>query len=68
LTAVDIVNFHALDPAPDRFRGRKLHHHTALVTLMRTTQEENARLANWPQDLRLARPGGALAAARRLGH
>lgn len=38
--ALDMVNFHALETVPDKFRSRNLHRHTSQVTLMRTTPEE----------------------------
>jgi uncharacterized protein (UPF0261 family) len=45
--ALDMVNFGPLDSVPERYRGRKLHVHNAQVTLMRTTVEENVRMAEW---------------------
>jgi uncharacterized protein (UPF0261 family) len=42
--ATDMVNFHAPETVPERFRGRKFYQHNANVTLMRTTAEENGRL------------------------
>jgi uncharacterized protein (UPF0261 family) len=42
--ALDMVNFHAPETIPERFKGRKFHRHNASVTLMRTTPEENAKL------------------------
>jgi uncharacterized protein (UPF0261 family)/ABC-type branched-subunit amino acid transport system ATPase component len=45
--ALDMVNFHALEAVPDRFRTRKLHVHNANVTLMRTTAAENAEIGRW---------------------
>lgn len=42
--ALDMVNFHAPETIPERYRQRKFHRHNANVTLMRTTPEENARL------------------------
>jgi uncharacterized protein (UPF0261 family)/ABC-type branched-subunit amino acid transport system ATPase component len=45
--ALDMVNFHALETVPDRFRTRKLHVHNANVTLMRTTAAENAEIGRW---------------------
>lgn len=53
--AVDMVNFHAPESVPERFRGRTFYRHNANVTLMRTSVEENARIGS---DL-----GGKLAAA-----
>ncbi len=38
--ALDMVNFHAWDTVPERFRGRRLYRHNPNVTLMRTTAEE----------------------------
>jgi uncharacterized protein (UPF0261 family) len=38
--ALDMVNFHAVDTVPDRFRQRNLYKHNPTVTLMRTTPEE----------------------------
>jgi uncharacterized protein (UPF0261 family) len=45
--ALDMVNFGAMDSVPAEFRGRKLHVHNPQVTLMRTTVEENRRVARW---------------------
>lgn len=45
--AVDMVNFGAKATVPERFRDRRLHVHNAQVTLMRTTPEENIRIATW---------------------
>lgn len=42
--AVDMVNFYAPDSVPARYKGRKLYSHNPVVTLMRTTSEENARI------------------------
>lgn len=42
--ALDMVNFGSPDTVPERFQGRRFHHHNANVTLMRTTPEENDRL------------------------
>ena len=50
LGAVDMVNFGAIETVPDKFRDRKLHVHNAQVTLMRTTPEENRRIAIWIAD------------------
>lgn len=38
--ALDMVNFHAMESVPEKFRARKLHRHTSQVTLMRTTAGE----------------------------
>jgi uncharacterized protein (UPF0261 family)/ABC-type branched-subunit amino acid transport system ATPase component len=45
--ALDMVNFHAMDTVPSRFRGRKLHVHNPNVTLMRTTPEENEAIGRF---------------------
>ncbi|MBI1899644.1 MAG: Tm-1-like ATP-binding domain-containing protein [Planctomycetia bacterium] len=42
--ALDMVNFHAPETVPERFRHRLFYRHNPTVTLMRTTAEENARL------------------------
>jgi uncharacterized protein (UPF0261 family) len=44
LGALDMVNFGPLDTVPNKFRGRNLYQHNAMVTLMRTTQPENVEL------------------------
>ncbi len=48
--ALDMVNFGAMDTVPERFRGRNLYVHNPQVTLMRTTPEENVRMAEWIAD------------------
>ena len=45
--ALDMVNFHAMDTVPARFRGRNLYRHNPQVTLMRTTPEENTAIGRW---------------------
>jgi uncharacterized protein (UPF0261 family) len=42
--ALDMVNFHAPDTVPARFRGRKLVRHNPNVTLMRTSADECAEI------------------------
>jgi len=42
--ALDMVNFYAPDSVPAKYRGRKFYSHNPVVTLMRTTPEENARI------------------------
>ena len=44
LGALDMVNFGARDTIPSKYAERKLYPHNPLVTLMRTTREENAEL------------------------
>ena len=45
--ALDMVNFGPLASVPERYKTRKLHVHNPQVTLMRTTPEENVRVAEW---------------------
>lgn len=45
--AMDMVNFGAANTVPDRYKGRKFHKHNELVTLMRTTIEENDLCGKW---------------------
>ncbi len=47
LGALDMVNFGVKETVPDKFKTRTLHVHNAQVTLMRTTVEENRRIARW---------------------
>jgi uncharacterized protein (UPF0261 family) len=42
--ALDMVNFGARDSVPAQFEERNLYVHNPVVTLMRTTKEENAEL------------------------
>jgi uncharacterized protein (UPF0261 family) len=42
--ALDMVNFGARDTVPPQFEERNLYVHNPVVTLMRTTKEENAEL------------------------
>jgi uncharacterized protein (UPF0261 family) len=42
--ALDMVNFGAPETVPARYKDRKFYRHNPLVTLMRTTPEENAEL------------------------
>ena len=44
LGALDMVNFGPMNTVPDTFRRRKLYNHNEALTLMRTTEEENAEL------------------------
>lgn len=39
-----MVNFGPYDTVPEKFAGRNLYKHNPMVTLMRTTEEENARI------------------------
>ena len=45
LGALDMVNFAGKDTVPPQFQQRQLHVHNAQVTLMRTTPDENRRIA-----------------------
>ena len=45
--ALDMVNFGAMETVPPHHRERKLYPHNPQITLMRTTVEENIRLARW---------------------
>jgi len=42
--ALDMVNFGPRETVPPKFKDRKFYQHTEMVTLMRTTEEENAAL------------------------
>jgi uncharacterized protein (UPF0261 family) len=42
--ATDMVNFYAPETVPAQFKGRKFYPHNPVVTLMRTTPEENTRI------------------------
>ncbi len=44
LGALDMVNFGARDSVPAKYSQRHFYQHNPLVTLMRTTREENAEL------------------------
>jgi uncharacterized protein (UPF0261 family) len=45
--ALDMVNFGPPETVPERYRGRVFYQHNPQVTLMRTTLEENIRMAVW---------------------
>jgi len=47
LGAVDMVNFGSLETVPALFRNRNLHVHNSQVTLMRTSPDENRKIARW---------------------
>jgi uncharacterized protein (UPF0261 family) len=42
--ALDMVNFYAPETVPAQYKGRKFYPHNPVVTLMRTTAEESARI------------------------
>lgn len=44
--ALDMVNFGPIDSVPERFSDRRLYKHNPTVTLMRTTIQENVKIAN----------------------
>jgi uncharacterized protein (UPF0261 family)/ABC-type branched-subunit amino acid transport system ATPase component len=48
--ALDMVNFHAMDTVPEKFRSRNLYVHNPNVTLMRTTVAENEAMGRWIGD------------------
>ena len=69
--ALDMVNFHAPDTVPAKFKDRQFYRHNANVTLMRTTPEENAQIgAEIAREARGGEGAGrrAAAGARRVGH
>ena len=45
--ALDMVNFGARDTVPEKFKDRKFVIHNPMVTLMRTTLEENRKFGEW---------------------
>ena len=45
--ALEIINFGAPNTIPERYRGRKIHHHNPQVTLVRATAEESAKIGKW---------------------
>lgn len=44
---VDMVRFGPMATVPERFRGRQLHAHTDMVTLMRTNPEDNDNIGRF---------------------
>jgi uncharacterized protein (UPF0261 family)/ABC-type branched-subunit amino acid transport system ATPase component len=57
--ALDMINFHAMDTVPEKFRSRNLYVHNPNVTLMRTTAAENEAIGRWIGE-RLNRMEGAV--------
>ncbi len=57
LGAVDMVNFHAIDSVPHRYKNRTLVAHNDHITLMRTNAEENKAVAIWLCERLNAMPG-----------
>ncbi|WP_428946361.1 Tm-1-like ATP-binding domain-containing protein [Pantoea sp. FN060301] len=45
--ALDMVNFGHVSTVPEKYADRLFYHHNAQVTLMRTTPDENAAMAQW---------------------
>lgn len=45
--ALDMVNWHAPDTIPERYKDRLFYEHNPQITLMRTTPEENTRIGTW---------------------
>lgn len=45
--ALDMVNFSSPDTIPQKYQDRLFYPHNPQVTLMRTTPEENRKMANW---------------------
>ncbi|NUF50119.1 Tm-1-like ATP-binding domain-containing protein [Gilliamella sp. ESL0250] len=45
--ALDMVNFASPDTIPQKYKDRLFYPHNPQVTLMRTTPEENKKMANW---------------------
>jgi uncharacterized protein (UPF0261 family)/ABC-type branched-subunit amino acid transport system ATPase component len=45
--ALDMVNFAAPDTVPAHYRARLFYEHNPQITLMRTTLEENVKMAEW---------------------
>ncbi len=48
--ALDMVNFGAIHTVPQEYKDRLLYKHNDQVTLMRTTPEENVKMAEWIAD------------------
>ena len=47
VSALDMVNFWAINTVPAQYAGRKLHRHNPQVTLMRTTAAESRQIGFW---------------------
>jgi len=45
--ALDMVNFGAPETVPERYKGRLLYEHNPMITLMRTTVDENKEMGEW---------------------
>ncbi|KAH7392310.1 hypothetical protein DE146DRAFT_136250 [Phaeosphaeria sp. MPI-PUGE-AT-0046c] len=48
--ATDMTNFGPRNTVPERYQGRKLHEHNAVVTLMRTSKDEARQVGNFITD------------------
>ena len=47
LGALDMVNFGGIETVPEKYQNRLLYKHNPQVTLMRTSPEENEKMALW---------------------
>jgi uncharacterized protein (UPF0261 family) len=47
LGALDMVNFGSIETIPEKYQNRLLYKHNPQVTLMRTSPEENEKMALW---------------------
>lgn len=73
--ALDMVNFGHISSVPAKYTGRQFYEHNAQVTLMRTTPEENAKMARWigeklnacEGEVRFLIPGGGFSALDAVG-
>ncbi len=45
--ALDMVNWHAPQTVPERYKDRLFYEHNPQITLMRTTVEENTKMGTW---------------------
>lgn len=45
--ALDMVNWHAPDTVPERYKDRLFYEHNPQITLMRTTAEESSCMGTW---------------------
>ena len=45
--ALDMVNFGAPNTVPERYKDRLFYEHNPMITLMRTTPDENTQMGEW---------------------